>query len=802
MLRCKHCLIPIFDKEAVYGNDQSDVFCCEGCRSVYELINSEGLGRFYRERKWEQDTIGGKELFKKVDARLFNDLIITNPDGTLSLDLFVDNIRCASCVWLIEKILSRTKGIVSIKINYATHRAHIKWRPQELSLEELLNKISSLGYTPKPFSESEQLKQQRAHAKDLLIRFGTAGFLSSQLMVYTIALYAGYFQDIDRETKVVLEVIALVLTTPVVFYCGLPFIRNTLIGLRSLHLTMDTLIAVGSVSAYVFSIYQLIIGGKVYFDTAAMIVTLILLGRYIEANAKINASQTLQRLTELFPEEARLIKEGPDNYEMVPISLLKVGDRIRILPGERIPIDSTVIEGETETDESFITGESQPIHKTPGSTVVGGSINLNGSIIAEVAKPLKETVLSGIIEAVKEAQSRLPRIQTVADRVVAVFVPVIFVLASITVVFHIHKGVPLQEAIMTGISVIVIACPCSLGLATPLAVLLSTLMATSKGLLIKGGDIIEKTQAIDTVVFDKTGTLTEGRPHLKETILSGDTDLQEVLAIAGSLEKHSEHSLAKAIVDASRGLTYHEVSSVKVIPGKGIRGLVDKKVVCIGNAKFIKEEGMSIKDDLKEKLQSCSKSDTIVFIGWDSLVKAVFLITDRIREDAGSTVEALNKLGLSLYMLTGDNQITAKTIADQVGIKNVIAEATPLDKHNFIKELQSKGKKVLMIGDGINDALSLTEAYVGVSMVKGTEIAIESAEVVLVREHLRLIVTLIELSKRTYRIIKENVFMSFLYNVTAIPIAMAGLLHPIIAAAAMAASSLCVVGNSLRIRRL
>ncbi len=801
MLRCKHCLLPTYESEAIY-DEQGNVFCCEGCRGVYNLIHQEGLERFYIDRKWEpQAGFKGTELFKGVDAREFEALVKADDKGLLGIELYIENIRCAACVWLNEKVLHRTKGIVSARVNYATHKAQIRWRPDEVGLQDILNKIVSIGYRPKPYSESEHLRQQKSETRDLLIRFGTAAFLSSQLMVYTIALYAGYFQDIDRDTKLILEVIALFLTAPVVFYSGAPFIKNTVIGLRHLHFTMDTLIAVGALSAFVFSIYQIIVGGKVYFDTAAMIVTLILLGRYIESSAKGKASEAIGLLGDLMPKEARLLQNGQETS--VPVESLKIGQLIRVLPGERIPIDGQVLEGQTETDESLITGESRPVPKQINSPVIGGSINLQGSILIEVTKGPKETVLSGIIEAVREAQMRAPRIQGLSDRVVGVFVPLILLISAGTVVGHLIRGAALHEALMTGISVVVIACPCSLGLATPLAILIATTVTSSRGLLIKGGDVIERVSFIETVVFDKTGTLTRGMPQLKEVLVFASAlKPEEALSIAASLERHSEHTIAKALVEAARGLNVYKTTDVEAMPGKGIRGLVEAKEVFLGNRSLMDEQGIMVSVDETVISDFQRAGNTVVFLGFDGAVKACFVVADMLREEARPVVERLKGQGLEVCLLSGDNMRTTEAIALEAGIHDFTAETTPRSKQEFIRTLQSKGQRVLMVGDGINDAPSLTEATVGVAMTRGTDIAMESADVVLMREDLWLIPLLLRLSKKTYTVIRQNIFMSFLYNISAVPLAMTGLLHPIIAAAAMAISSLCVVGNSLRIRRL
>ena len=618
----------------------------------------------------------------------------------------------------------------------------------------------------------------------------------------------------------------MLLTIPVVFYSGMPFIRNTLRGLRHLNFNMDSLITLGASSAFIYSIYQIFTGGKVYFDTSAMIITLILLGRYIEATAKGKASQTIEMLTELTPKEAEVVVSSQSTthgqsvasgdstrravssqeVKSVPISSVQKGNLIRVRPGERIPLDGIVIEGESEVDESIITGESRPVLKTSVSEVIGGSMNLYGTFIFKVTKTAKETVLSSIIKAVEDAQARKPKIQILADRVVGIFVPVILIIALSTVIFYLLKGSSSHFALMTGISVLVIACPCSLGLATPLAVLIFTTMASTKGILIRGGEVIENISKLTYVIFDKTGTITVGKPVLKEVILMDpDLNKEHMLTIAASIESLSEHSIGHAITEAAKGLNLSHVSGFKVIPGRGIEGVIDNKRVVIGNRSFMYENGMTVAplqslDHIVQQFEN--NGDTVVYMVWDKAVKAIFVISDIVRAEASEVIDSLKKENLEVSLISGDNKATTNSIASPVGIEDVISEASPIMKKDIIHALQQKGKKVMMVGDGINDAPSLTEASLGVAMGRGTDIAMESADAVLVRNDLRLIPYLVRISRKTYAIIKQNVFWAFFYNIVAIPLAVAGVLHPIIAAGAMAASSLIVVINSLRITRI
>ncbi|MBZ0155376.1 MAG: heavy metal translocating P-type ATPase [Alphaproteobacteria bacterium] len=813
-MHCDHCLLGFPEKDAVYDDrdGQTHVFCCHGCRGIYTLIHAEGLDDFYEKRKWSDAGVPAV-LKKGVDLRPFAEQV-RDVGGEKELDILIDGIRCASCVWLNEKILGRTDGVAYARVNYAIHRARIRWNPDRIGLDRILSRIVSIGYQPRPYSESEHFRARKAETRDLLVRFGTAGFLSSQLMIYSVALYAGYFQGIEPSIKFLLEMIALLLTLPVLFYSGMPFLRNTLIGLRRLHFTMDSLITLGAGSAFVYSVYQMAVGGAVYFDTAAMIITLILLGRYIEATAKGRASEAIERLSELSPKEARRLLKGiPESglsgegtvvpeSERVPLSSVSVGDLLQVLPGEKVPLDGVVVSGGSEVDESLITGESKPVAKTPGREVVGGSVNLFGTLSFEVTRTGKDTVLAGIIRAVEDAQARKPRIQQLADRIVGLFVPAILLIALATVAGYLAEGAPSHSALMAGISVLVIACPCSLGLATPLAVLLFTSLASAKGILVRGGEVIENTSGLTHVLFDKTGTITVGEPTLKEIlVLDPGQDRERILSLAASLESLSGHSIGRAITRAAEE-TLLPVSDFRALPGRGIEGIVENRKVVIGNRALMQENGVPVPDIEEVARRHEGKGDTVILMGWEGKARALFIVSDVVREEAAEVIAGLKKKNTAVFLASGDNRITTDAVASSAGIEEAVSEASPEKKREVIAGIREKGGKVMMVGDGINDAPALTEALVGVAMGRGTDIAMESADAVLVRNDLRLIPYFLHLSARTYSIIKQNIFWAFFYNVVAIPLAVSGTLHPIVAAGAMAASSLAVVLNSLRIKRI
>ncbi len=807
ILRCDHCLLDIPESKAIIDeiNGQRRVFCCRGCQGIYRLLSDENLLEFYEKRS--KDWIKGPPPEEEVhDVSAFKKDIIKN-DGIAELDIAIDGIRCASCIWLIERFLEKMDGIEYVRINYATHRGRIRWREDRTDIEEIIKRIRSIGYIPRPFTMRSYVEALREAKRDLLIRFGTASFFSMQLMMYSIALYAGYFQGIEEMTKLILQIIALLLATPVIFYSGMPFLKGAISGLKRLNFNMDVLITLGAVSAYIYSVFQIPAGGEVYFDTSAMIVTLILLGRYIETGARGKASDVITRLISLAPVEARRVK-GEQVVESVPIGSLKEGDMVEVRPGERIPIDGVVIEGSSEVDESMLTGESRPVFKRPGNEVFCGTQNLYGSIIFRVLRTVEDTVLSRIIKTVEDIQSTKPPVQALADRVVGIFVPSILILSIVTGIgWFIYRG-SLTPAVMNSISVLVIACPCALGLATPLAILAGTGLLASKGIVIKKIEAIERLKEIDTVILDKTGTLTEGKAEIvsfKSFGITGD----EALRLASSLEKHSEHTIGKAIIDYAGDIMHYDVNDFKATPGRGVKGRVNGRSVILGNRSFVESEGVDVEDILPPGLPSWISShegsgNTVVYLSVDGELKGIFVLSDKPRKEAQEAVRMLQKGGYRVGIITGDNYPSALAVAMSTGVpeKEVLAGKDPLQKAEAIRAIQKDNRHVIMVGDGINDAPALSRADVGVSMGRATDIAIESSDIVLMRNDLRLISEGIRLSKKIYSIIRQNLFWAFIYNSIAIPFAVTGMLHPIIAAISMTFSSLSVVGNSMRLRKL
>ncbi|MGE5173574.1 MAG: heavy metal translocating P-type ATPase [Betaproteobacteria bacterium] len=812
---CDHCLLPVTEREAVYEDSPAGrkVFCCQACRAICRMIIEEGLSDFYRKREWssfgipeslrsktEQDT--GFPLTEQDTWSTF-----VRGEGTVKeADLMIDGIRCPSCVWLNEKVLERTDGVISARVNFATHRALVRWDSTRTNLARILSRLSSIGYLARPHTPSGQETLLQRQNKDLLIRLGTGFFFSMQLMLVSFGLYAGFFHGIDARTKRWLEFAAFAACTPVLFYSGWPFLQSAVRGIRNRIANMDVLVSLGALAAYLLSIYHMTAGREVYFDTSAMIITLVLLGRYLENMAKRSASQAVSRLLASQPKEARVIRNS--ERVMVPVEDVRRNDVIEVRPGEKIPLDGVVMEGATEVDESLVTGESRVVEKSPGSPVVGGTVNGLGMLTIRVIGIGRDTIIAQIARLVEQAQSASAPIQRIADRISAYFVPAVLLLTLGTFYYWFSRpaGAAMSLPIMNAVSVLVIACPCALGLATPVAILVGTGTAARKGILIKGGDILERLHNVNTVVLDKTGTITTGRMKVVEvrSIQSAIRNPQtEILQYAASAELTSEHLMGVAIVNHAKeqGLSFLKAESLKAVPGKGVSTTIDGVTVLVGKRIFLEQEGVPIQFKIISEAEMLEKRGmTVVWISRDKSLLGIIGLMDAPKPDSSAAVKQLMEKKITVAMITGDNEGTARVIAEKAGIRRVVSGVMPSGKSDEITKLKSAGEVVAMVGDGINDAPALASADVGIAMSTGSDIAIESADVVLMRSDLTSVVETVDISKKTFMVIKQNLFWAFFYNVAAIPLAMSGLLHPIVAAGAMAVSSVTVVMNSLRLR--
>ena len=724
------------------------------------------------------------------------------------IELAVGGMTCASCAARVEKKLNKMPGVTAT-VNYATEKATIHL-PQELSVEDAIATVVATGYTAKPVTKIPQDDDKHNDVVSLRRRLVISTILTIPVVIMAMVPVAqfNYWQWVS-----------LVLATPVVLWGAWPFHRATLLNLRHGNTTMDTLISLGVSAAYLWSLYALIFGSagdpamrmtftlmpnhsgdssEIYFEVAAAVTVFLLLGRYLEVRAKEKSSAALTALMHLGAKEVRLLEGGEEIT--VPIEQLRVGDHFVVRPGERIATDGKVIEGTSAVDASMITGESVPVDVDPGSHVVGSTINENGRLVIEATAVGSDTALARIAAMVERAQAGKAPVQRLADRVSTIFVPVVLVISVLTLIGWLFSGAEVTFAFTAAVAVLIIACPCALGLATPTALMVGTGRGAQLGILIRGPEILESTQRIDTIVLDKTGTITSGHMSVHAVHPINATE-SELLLMTGGAEAGSEHAIAQAIVTRAQECgELPKAEAFTAIRGGGVRAQVMNKEVIAGSPRWIEEQlNKIINDPWIEKYQN--QGMTVIASAWDGEIRGFIAVADTIKADSKNAIGELKDLGLDPMLLTGDNERAAQFVASQVGITRVVAEVLPEDKVSVITQLQSEGRIVAMVGDGVNDAAALVQADLGMSMGSGTDVAIEASDITLVNSNLTSAATGIRLARKTLRTIKGNLFWAFAYNVAAIPLAVAGLLNPMIAGAAMAFSSVFVVTNSLRLRR-
>jgi Cu+-exporting ATPase len=723
--------------------------------------------------------------------------------ATAKVELPITGMTCANCVRTVERALSKVDGVVEANVNLATERATIEYVPSVVNLEALKEAVRGAGYGVIEVEAEVGAEDVEARAREEEIRRQRRLLIVGLLFsVPTFVLSMG--TDLGLVPDFALrKYVLLLLATPVQFYVGWQFYRGTYKSLKQLSAGMDTLIAMGSSAAYFYSLAAtfLIQHAHVYYETAALIITLIILGRYLEARAKGRTSDAIKRLMGLRPRTARVVREGEEVD--IPVEEVGVGDLVIVRPGEKIPVDGVVVDGRSAVDESMITGESLPVAKEVGNEVIGATINKTGSFKFQATKVGKDTVLAQIIRLVEEAQGSKAPVQRLADKVAGIFVPAVIGIAFVTFLgWFFVGGISLDRALINMVAVLVIACPCALGLATPTAVMVGTGKGAERGILIKSGESLERAGGLDTVVLDKTGTITQGRPAVTDVIANGALAEDDVLRLAASAERGSEHPLGEAIVDAAeeRQLALEEAEEFEAVAGEGVRVSVKGQQVLLGNPRLMQENGVDVGHVQGEVERLQAEGKTAVLLALDSKVEGIIAVADTLKEGSAEAIERLQAIGLDVVMISGDNERTAQAIAHRVGIDRVLAEVLPEDKAQEVKKLQEEGHVVAMVGDGINDAPALAQADIGIAIGTGTDVAMETGDIVLIRGDLRSVPEAVMLSRKTMRTIKGNLFWAFAYNSAGIPIAAAGILVPWMAAAAMAFSSIFVVTNSLRLR--
>lgn len=793
---CAHCGLAIAPRDLVIDTDANVPrrFCCQGCRGAYRIITGAGLGGFYARRAWSEPGVP-EGVFTAVYDDAFLSRFVSQTETGAEISFFLEGIRCASCIWVIERVLGTMDGVVEARVNYGNHRVRVRFDPLRITTSGIFAAVGRIGYLPRPYTTVEAQRWAEAERRSLLLRFGTAFFLSMQLMGYSFALYAGYFQGIDGNSRDLMQYLAALVTTPVVFYAGWPFLRGGLRSLINRVPSMDLLIAVGTLAAYGASLYALVAGGEVYFDTAAMIVTLILAGRLFENAARRRASAGVDRLLRLAPDTARRL-EGEDVVE-IEAARLAPGDVILVRPGERFPVDGLLLAGETEVDEAAVSGEPLPVWRRPGEAVTSGTLNLSAAVNVRVTTAAADSFIARIARLVEEAQARRAPVQRLADRVVAIFVPAVGLVAAATYAWWTLFPGGGTTPLLAAVAVLVIACPCALGLATPTAVLVATGAGASRGILFRGGDVLEATGRLNLAAFDKTGTLTRGRPMVAviRPVVGSEAELLRLAALA---EGGANHPLARAILAEARrrGVAAGTGEGVRSLPGRGLECDTPGGRLRVGSRTFLQQSGIELPPpDEGQEL-------TEVHVALGAEYRGALFLTDSLRPEAAETVAQLKRLGIRSALLTGDGSAAGGRIGRDLGMEAVHTGMTPEEKTAWVDAAVGRGDRVLMVGDGINDAPALSAATVGCAMAGGTDIALETSDLVFTRPDLGCLTLALVLARRTLRIIRQNLFWAFAYNVLAIPLAAAGKLTPIHAAAAMALSSVCVVGNSLRLAKI
>jgi len=733
--------------------------------------------------------------------------------GTLTVP--VEGMTCASCVIRVEKALKKVEGVSAATVNLATEQTTVTFDPLRVTLDRLREAVSDAGYTlGTPVGEEsaqEGAERYQSGLRKLKSELALSVSLALPVMVISMLSMTSWFHALLPLGMREVNILLLVLTAPVVFYSGRRFFAG--FWKTAIHATadMNTLIALGTGAAFLYSAAVVLFpgwfegvadGGGVYFDTAATIIALILIGRYLEALAKRRASDALRSLLTLQPPTARVIREGIESD--IPVGQVIPGDIILVRPGERIPVDGIVDSGSTTVDESMMTGESLPVEKSAGDRLVGGTVNRNGSVTMHTTAVGAHTLLARIVKLVEDAQGSKAPIQNLADRIASVFVPAVIVLALLTFTgWYVVAGAPFTHALVNFIAVLIIACPCALGLATPTAITVGIGVAATHGILIRNAGSLEKARSVTTIVMDKTGTLTAGTPMVTDIIPLRENTREGLLGLAAALERLSEHPLAEAILESARrsGVAVRPCESFGSMTGLGVRGIVDGRRVVAGNAAMMSGEGVDFSGvrSVVERLAAGGK--TLLFVAVDGNAAGVIAVADRIKPTSPRAVGDLRQMGIEVIMLTGDNETTARAIAAQAGIGRVLSGVLPEGKAEAVRALQAEGRTVAMVGDGMNDAPALARADVGIALGTGTDVAMEAADITLMKGDLATIALALRLSSGTLRVIRENLFWAFLYNVIAIPLAALGLLTPAVAAGAMALSSVSVVANSLRLRR-
>lgn len=794
---CFHCGLPVKETElfSVVIDGEPRAMCCPGCAAVAQMIAGSGLTGYYRHRsapamRPDDASADAHEyaIFDEPDARA--DFVAAEPDGACHAQLAIDGISCAACTWLIEHHLSALPGVRQVGVNLAEHRASIVWQPAITPLSRVMAAIREIGYRPRPYLPSRQMLSLKAESRSALRRLGVAGIVQMQIGMFAIALYAGAFQGIEAGYRDYLRWASLLLCVPVVGYSAAPFFRGAWRGLRNRHPGMDLPVALAIGLAFAASVWFTLTGaGEVYFDSVAMFTFFLLLGRYLEMRARHDAGLASGSLLSLVPAAAtRLLPDGVHS-ELVPVSRLRTGERLLVRPGEAFAADGRVVEGESSVDESSLSGESMPVAKRPGDEVSAGSLNVDGSLVVEVKATGLNSRLGAILSLVDRAQHERPVSVAIADRAASVFVVAVLLIAGCTALYwNLHAPARVLEIVL---SVLVVSCPCALSLAAPTAMTAATTALKRRGFLVTRGHALDSLAGADRIVFDKTGTLTKGCVSLLEVRPIGDADASDCLRVAASIESRSEHPIAAAFAKATDERL--PVQSFRAVAGQGVEARIGSELYRLGRAGFAEgaAEAVSIDEPHDGKW---------VLLARDARPLAWFRLGDRLRDDAARTVGELRRLELDIGLLSGDSRTEVARTAAALDIDEWQSDCSPESKLAQIRSLQKNGRKLIMVGDGINDVPVLSGADVSIAMANASDVTRANADCVLIAPELDRIPESIRHARLARQVIRQNVAWAIVYNLTAVPFAAAGMVPPWLAAIGMSASSLVVVGNALRLR--
>lgn len=784
---CDHCHLE-FSKDVMI-EDNGHHFCCNGCQGVYHLLSDQGLDSFYEKSKNVKLSPPTQQYedSSNFDAPAFYEKFVkTNSDGFSEVSLIIEGIHCSACVWLNEKALNKMDGVVEANINFTNNKAYIVWADEIVKLSQIIDMIRAIGYNAFPYDASLQEAHANKVRKDYYLRMSVAIFAAMNVMWIAVAQYAGYFTGITQEMKTILNIAEGVLATPVLFYSGWVFFRGAYYGFRNKVVNMDLLVATGASTTYIYSLYITIMErGEAYFDSVSMIITFVLIGKFLEVLSKKSAADTLDVIGKHLPSEVKIIQDS--KVQSVKLNDVNIGDTVVVSSGERVLIDGEILKGEGSFDESNLTGESDPIYKKIGDGVISGTVSIDADIQYKATKDFEHSTLSNLVTLLESAINKKPKIEQLANKLSEHFSTTILLLSFMTFLAWWFWPHSFEESLMVGISVIIIACPCALGLATPVATLVGLSLGTKKGILFKEAAQLETMAKADILVVDKTGTITHGKPEVVQENIFEKFDK----TILYSLTKSSKHPVAQGVkrfVKTDEEVLFDEYMQV---PAKGIIARYNGSLILGGNYQLMQDNDIDV---------AFTSDKTLFYFAIDKTVVAVYELEDTVKDGAKELIENLSIKGIETIMLTGDHEKSALKVAQEVGISQVQYELTPQEKLTFIEQLHSEGKVVVMVGDGVNDVLALAKADIGIVMGSGSDIAIEVGDIVLMNNSLRSLLDAFKIAKTTFTLIKQNFAISLIYNGVTIPLAMAGLIIPLVAAISMSFSSLLVVGNSMRIK--